>query len=198
MQSAHETAQDIVERHGDLALAYIEDHLSTARAHSDWAALGSWREIGSNVVRLLARRATRQSDVGAPSPATTKQRRSLRVLIIEDDVAVAELCRRILDDEGYDCTVTHDLASAREAIAVNGADLLLADVELPGGTTSRSLVANARRAGISILFMSGDYVALRQLAEDQIPHLRKPFRLAELVARVATALIGLPGSVLVL
>ncbi len=95
MKSAHETAQDIVERHGNLALAYIENRVSTARAHSDWAALGSWREIGSNVAKLLARRATRRREVGASPPATARQGRSLRVLIIEDDVAVAELCRRI-------------------------------------------------------------------------------------------------------
>jgi CheY-like chemotaxis protein len=189
MQSAHEMARDLVERYGNLALAHIEDRVLTARAQGDWEALRSWREVGSSVAKLLARRTTRPSP-----PATIKQKRSLRVLIVEDDVVVAELCRQILDDEGYDCAVTHDLASARQALAVKGPDLLLADVELPDGATSRGLAADAHRAGIGVLFMSGDYVALRKLTEDRIPHLRKPFRLAELVARVGAALGGVPGS----
>jgi CheY-like chemotaxis protein len=188
MQSAHEAARGIVERYGELAPAYIEDRVLTARAQDDREALRLWREVGSNVAKLLAKRTTR------PSPsATIKQRRSLRVLIVEDDVVVAELCRRILDDEGYNCAVTHDLASAHHAIAVNGPDLLLADVELPNGATSRDLAIDARRAGIGILFMSGDYVTLRKLTKDRIPHLRKPFRLAELVAGVGMALAGVPG-----
>src|SRR5689334_9773431 len=109
MQSAHDAARDIVDRYGKLAPAYIEDRVSTARAQGDPEALRSWREVGSNVATLLARRRPR------PSPsAIVTQDRSLRILIVEDDVVVAELCRRILDDEGYDCAVTHDLASARQ------------------------------------------------------------------------------------
>jgi CheY-like chemotaxis protein len=188
MQSAHDAARDIVDRYGKLAPAYIEDRVSRARAQGDPEALRSWQEIGSNAAALLARRRPRPS-----SSATVRPERSLRILIVEDDVVVAELCRRILNDEGYDCAVTHDLASARQAIAVKGPDLLLADVELPDGATSRGLAADAHRAGIGVLFMSGDYVALRKLTEDRIPHLRKPFRLAELVAGVGAALGGMPG-----
>src|SRR5437868_1922807 len=106
MQSVHDAARDIVDRYGKLAPAYIEDRASRARAQGDPEAPRSWQEIGSNVAARLARRRPRPS-----SSATVRPERSLRILIIEDDVVVAELCRRILDDEGYDCVVTHDLAS---------------------------------------------------------------------------------------
>jgi CheY-like chemotaxis protein len=192
MESANEAARQIIERYGNLATGYIEDRVSSARAQSDWSALRSWRAIGSNVARLLAKRAASRDGIGPSPPAAVEGKSPSRVLIVEDDAVVAELCRSILADEGYDCAVAHTLASARDEIAATGPDLLLADVDLPDGATGRSLDADARRAGIGILFMSGDYVALRDLAEDGIPHLRKPFRLEELVTRVGAVLAATP------
>jgi DNA-binding response OmpR family regulator len=108
----------------------------------------------------------------------------MRVLIVEDDSSVGELCRRILEDEGYTCALARDAIVARAAIAERPIDLLIADVVLPGGIDGRDLANEVKIAGTPVIFMSGNYQALRELAEAGIAHLQKPFRILELVARV--------------
>ena len=117
----------------------------------------------------------------------------MRVLIVEDDASVGELCRRVLEDEGYACGVARSVVLARESIAGRAINLLLADVVLPDGGTGRDLADEMETAGIPVLYMSGDYRALRELTEAGIIHLQKPFRVNELVARVRDALLP-PGS----
>lgn len=111
----------------------------------------------------------------------------MRVLIVEDDASVGELCRRVLEGEGYDCALARDLRAARESIAAHVIDLLLADVILPGGT-GHELADEMESAGVPVLYMSGDFRALREMTEDGVAHLQKPFRVPELVARVRDAL----------
>jgi len=112
----------------------------------------------------------------------------MRVLIVEDDASVGELCRRVLEDEGYNCAVARTVASAREAIADRVIDLLLADVVLPDGGTGRDLAEEMEIAGVPVLYMSGDYRALRELNVAGLAHLQKPFRVPELVSRVRDVL----------
>jgi len=113
----------------------------------------------------------------------------MRVLIVEDDASVGDLCRRVLEDEGYTCGLARTVISARESIAGRPINLLLADVVLPDGGTGRDLAAEMEIAGIPVIYMSGDYRALRELTEAGIAHLQKPFRINELVTRVRDALL---------
>jgi DNA-binding response OmpR family regulator len=116
----------------------------------------------------------------------------MRILIVEDDALVAELCGRILEDEGYRCTLARDVAAAREAIAQLPIDLVLADIVLPGGTNGREFAEEMRVAGVPVIFMSGEYTALRALDAAGIRHLRKPFRMPDLVSWVRDALARPP------
>jgi DNA-binding response OmpR family regulator len=118
----------------------------------------------------------------------------MRILIVEDDASVAELCRRVLEDEGYDCVLARDAVAARASIAERAIDLLLADVVLPGGSNGADLAEEMRSGGARILLMSGEYDALRKLAAAGIAHLEKPFRVPELLSRVRNALDVAPGS----
>jgi two-component system OmpR family response regulator len=114
--------------------------------------------------------------------------RKMRVLIIEDDPSVGELCRRILEDEGYTCALARTVGAARRSIADRPIDLLLADVVLPEGGTGRDLAEEMRSAAVPVIYMSGDYRALRELTEAGLSFLQKPFRLLDLVSRVRDTL----------
>ena len=119
----------------------------------------------------------------------------VRVLIVEDDALVGELCRRVLEDEGYNCVLARTVTAARESIAYRVIHLLVADVVLPDGGTGRDLGDEMRTAGVPVIYMSGHYQALRELTEAGIAHLQKPFRVPELVSRVHDALLsGRPAT----
>jgi DNA-binding response OmpR family regulator len=58
---------------------------------------------------------------------------TLSVLVVEDDEAVAELVRAILNDvPGWGATVVHDAAAAREVFRHVRVEVLVVDVNLPG------------------------------------------------------------------
>lgn len=112
----------------------------------------------------------------------------MRILMVEDDASVAELCRRVLGHQGYDCVLARDAVAARDWIAQRSIDLVLADIVLPGHGSGEDLASEARRRGARALLMSEDHAALRQLAAAGATHLKKPFRVSELLARVHDAL----------
>src|SRR5215216_5445439 len=58
---------------------------------------------------------------------------TLSILVVEDDVAVAELIRTVLNDvTGWGATVVHDAAAAREVFRHVRIEVLIVDVNLPG------------------------------------------------------------------
>ncbi len=54
-----------------------------------------------------------------------------RVLVVEDDVALAELLRQQLETESYSVTVLHDGELAKAAIPGGRFDLVILDLNLP-------------------------------------------------------------------
>jgi DNA-binding response OmpR family regulator len=58
---------------------------------------------------------------------------TLTILVVEDDSAVAELLRALLNDvPGWGATVVHDAAAAREVFRHVSVEVLIVDVNLPG------------------------------------------------------------------
>jgi CheY-like chemotaxis protein len=58
---------------------------------------------------------------------------TLTILVVEDDVAVAELLRALLNDvPGWGATVVHDAAAARAVFRHIQVEVLVLDVNLPG------------------------------------------------------------------
>src|SRR5688500_17712721 len=63
----------------------------------------------------------------------TSNARTLSILVVEDDIAVAELIRTLLNDvPGWGATVVHDAAAARKVFDVVKIEALVIDVNLPG------------------------------------------------------------------
>jgi len=58
---------------------------------------------------------------------------AVTILVVEDDVAVGELLRTVLNDvSGWGATVVHDAAAARAVFQHVEIDVLVLDVNLPG------------------------------------------------------------------
>ena len=58
--------------------------------------------------------------------------RSLSILYVEDDAAIAEMYRLGLTRAGFELTVAHDWPSARKLMRAQEFDLVLLDIMLPG------------------------------------------------------------------
>ena len=114
------------------------------------------------------------------------------VLLAEDDPAIAEPLSRALHREGYTVQVVVDGPSALEAANAGGADLLVLDLGLPGmdGLEVCRRLRSAGR-GLPVLMLTAradevDFVVGLDAGADD--YVAKPFRLAELMARIRALL----------
>jgi DNA-binding response OmpR family regulator len=120
---------------------------------------------------------------------------TLSILVVEDDEAIAELIRTVLNDEiGWGATVVHDADAARQVFRHIRSEVLVIDVNLPG-TSGLDLLnllrqdphwheppiilmsANASQPGIREVVSAGQVMAF----------LRKPFDPDQLVAEIRAA-----------
>ena len=113
----------------------------------------------------------------------------MRILLVEDEAAIADMTALALSREGFTVETAGDVASARAAIAARPPDLLLLDWMLPdqsGLEFARALRRDESFAEIPILMLTArseetDKLLGLKSADDYIT---KPFSTRELVARV--------------
>ena len=112
----------------------------------------------------------------------------VRVLVVEDEAALAAAVARGLRREGMAVDLAPDGADALDKLACNRYDVVVLDRDLPkvhGDDVCRSLAGSADPVRVLMLTASGeldDRVAGLSLGADD--YLGKPFAFAELVARV--------------
>jgi CheY-like chemotaxis protein len=112
--------------------------------------------------------------------------RQLRVLIVEDELLIADFVQMIVEDAGH--SVLGIARTATEALAVmertGGADLVTLDMKLAGDMDGVDLARVVRdRFGTPFVFMTGSAEAksrARCEAERPMAVLQKPFRVEAL------------------
>lgn len=111
-----------------------------------------------------------------------------KILIAEDEAAIANLVRTVLTDAGYRCVWAPDGIQAADLLEQEPFDLALLDIMLPGAD-GYELLDYCKALDVPVIFLTAlgeveDRVrGLRRGAEDYLP---KPFALSELLARVET------------
>ncbi|MFN8178198.1 MAG: response regulator transcription factor [bacterium] len=111
-----------------------------------------------------------------------------RILVVEDDVPLAEGLRMNLELEGYEAVLVRSAEHAAAIWKEGGLDFILLDVGLPG-EDGFTFCRKVRAAGdrVPILFLTArdaDEDRIRGLEEGGDDYLAKPFHLGELIARV--------------
>lgn len=114
-----------------------------------------------------------------------------RILVVDDDTALAEMIGIVLQAEGYDTVTCADGSEALEVFRAEEPDLVLLDLMLPGldGIEVCRLIRAESGVPIVMLTAKSDTIdvvtGLEAGADDYVP---KPFKPKELVARVKTRL----------
>ncbi len=165
-----------------------------AQQHGGWVDVISTVNAGSSFfVFLPASAAPAPAKSPSQGQARATSQRSGRILLVEDDLAVRAVARRILTGYGYDVV---DAATAHEAIVAFRAtptpfDLLLTDLIMPGGLTGEELARMlvAQQPTLRVIYVSGysnAIVTQRLRVQPGENFLAKPFEaeaLGEIVQR---------------
>jgi two-component system, OmpR family, response regulator MtrA len=114
-----------------------------------------------------------------------------RVLVVDDDTALAEMLGIVLRGEGFDTSFCADGAQALEAFRSSRPDLVLLDVMLPGRDGIEVCRQIRAESGVPIVMLTAKtdtvdvVLGLESGADDYVV---KPFKPKELVARVRARL----------
>lgn len=114
----------------------------------------------------------------------------IKILIVDDEEAIANLIRMNLVKAGYQCELAFDGEEAANLIEQKAFDLILLDIMLPK-LNGYEVLEYAKAVDIPVIFLTamGDtqqkVKGLKLGAEDYIA---KPFEITELLARVETVL----------
>ena len=110
-----------------------------------------------------------------------------RVLIVDDDQAMADIIEDILIEYGYEPSKAHALEAAYELLSRQAVELIILDINLPDGTGFEFCKDLRKYSNVPIIFASA-----RTMEDDRIKSydiggddfLSKPYSLKELVSHV--------------
>jgi PAS domain S-box-containing protein len=127
---------------------------------------------------------------GAIPATTTDGDKALgRVLVVEDDVLVAELAAGMLDEMGFEATVTHSARDALERLSgEQRPTLVFTDVVMPGGISGIELAQKVRERfpELPVLLTTG--YSEQVTGSHGFPVLQKPYELESLAAALSKLL----------
>ena len=114
-----------------------------------------------------------------------------RILVVEDDPAVADIAVAVLEDMGHSVTVRQDAPSALTALyGAERFDLIFSDIVMPGGMSGIELAERvaALHPKLPILLATGYSSAALAPEAMRFPVLSKPYSAQDLSRRVALML----------
>jgi DNA-binding response OmpR family regulator len=110
-----------------------------------------------------------------------------KILIVEDDISIAEIERDFLEINGMECTIVNNGTDGVREATAGGYDLILLDLMLPGLDGYEVTKRIRGSVGIPILMVTArtqDADKIRGLGLGADDFISKPFSPTELVARV--------------
>lgn len=116
---------------------------------------------------------------------------SARILVVDDDVALAEMISIVLRGEGYTPFLAFSGVEALAGLSETQPDLILLDVMLPGVDGIEVCATIRESSGVPIIMLTakGDTTdVVRGLESGADDYVVKPFNPKELVARIKTRL----------
>ncbi len=150
---------------------------------------------GATITVYLPRSRQEAAPVGEAAPPATLARGDGRVLVVEDDMDVAEVTASLIEDLGYGVVRARSGAQALELLAAGQRiDIVFSDVVMPGGMDGMALAQEIRTRfpKVPVLLTSGFSEALHTV-DPRFTLLRKPFEVANLERALRSAL-DQPGA----
>lgn len=117
-----------------------------------------------------------------------------RILVVEDEPAICQVCLRTLTSEGFDVDVAINGMVAQDMLGKKEYDLCLVDIRTPvmnGKELYQYIKEEHPELTDKVIFSTGDVLDSKLelfLSEINRPYLPKPFTPDELVAAVRQAL----------
>lgn len=117
-----------------------------------------------------------------------------RILVVEDELTVAQLISDMLSDLGHPCDVFDDARQALASALNRDYALVICDMKMPaldGRHFYRALVEARSPLASRFLFVTGDILGIATeefLRKHHLPHIAKPFRLEEFTEKFRLAL----------
>jgi len=116
----------------------------------------------------------------------------MKILLIEDHTPLQQQIQQMLDRQGYVCETASSLPEALEKSTVYDYDLLIVDLNLPGGS-GLEVVRRMKQSKPQTAIM---IISARDAVNDRIEgldlgaddYISKPFDMAELMARIKSLL----------
>jgi len=124
----------------------------------------------------------------------------MKLLVVEDDVRIADIIRRTLAEAGYAVDVRHTAPAGVEAFEIESYDLVVLDLLLPGlpnggmDVCRRIRALNENTPILMLTAIDSTRSKVEGLDAGADDYLVKPFRIIELLARVRALLRRAPRA----
>ena len=121
----------------------------------------------------------------------------MRILLIDDDIALCELLVRFLSSEGFDVESAHDGITGLETIQSGEYDLVVLDIMMPGKNGMDVLRELRQNSNLPVIMLTARgeemdrIIGLELGADDYVP---KPCNPRELSARIRAVLRRAEGN----
>lgn len=115
-----------------------------------------------------------------------------KLLLLEDDPNLSESVCEYLEEQGYDVVPVYDASAAEDALYEGKFDVLLLDVNIPGGDGFSLLKASRKKGNVTPAIFITSRNGISDIEEGfesgGDDYIRKPYQLKELLLRIQTIL----------